>query len=61
MTDDMQAAIGGLYLVGYLVTFLAMPETGCPKELMRRLILWPLYWAYLVIKSGLALAHQVRK
>lgn len=45
------------YMGGCIVTLMAIDMPSHERYLGRRLVLWPLYWAYLVVK----LAHEVRR
>lgn len=59
-----EAALSALvigYLVGGVITLLSMDAPSHERYLGRRLFLWPLYWAYLLIKMTFMLWHELRR
>lgn len=61
MSDDQLAALVVGYLVGSFITLMTMDMPSNEHFLFRRLALWPLYWAYVLIKMGFMLEHEWRR
>lgn len=49
------------YLAGSSITLMSMDSPSTERFLYRRLFLWPFYWAYLLVKMGFMLAHDLRR
>ena len=61
MTDEALQALVICYLAGSTITLMSMEAPSKERFLYRRLGLWPLYWAYLLVKMGYMLAHDLRR
>lgn len=61
MTDETLATLLVCYLAGSSITLMSMDTPSKERYLYRRLALWPLYWAYLLVKMGFMLAHDLRR
>jgi hypothetical protein len=61
MSEDALAALVVGYMAGCLITLLSMDMPRHETYLFRRIAVWPLYWAYLLVKMGFMLAHEVRR
>lgn len=61
MSDDALAALVGGYLLGCMITLMSIDAPSMPGFIERRVFLWPLYWAYLLVKMAFMLAHEVRR
>lgn len=61
MSEDVLSALVGGYVLGGMITLMSMDAPSHERFLSRRLFLWPLYWAYLVVKMGFMLADEVRR
>lgn len=61
MTDDALATLVVCYLAGSSITLMSMDSPSNERFLFRRLLLWPFYWAYLLVKIGFMLAHDLRR
>ena len=61
MSDDALAALVVCYLAGSSITLMTMDAPAHERFLYRRLALWPLYWAYLLVKMAFMLAHELRR
>lgn len=66
--DTLLATLVVCYLAGSSITLMTIdaPDgvstpSGIANAVWRRVILWPLYWAYLLVKMGFMLAHEVRR
>lgn len=62
MSEDALAGLVACYALGSVITLMTMD--ACPSHerfLARRMLLWPLYWAYLLLKQAFMLAHEVRR
>jgi hypothetical protein len=60
MTEDTLATLVICYLAGCMVTLMTMDLPSHENFFFRRLSLWPLYWAYLLVKMARMLAQEVR-
>lgn len=61
MSDDARAALVVCYFAGCVITLMSMDAPSHERYLGRRLFLWPLYWAYLLVKMAFMLAHELRR
>lgn len=61
MSDETLATLVICYLAGSSITLMTMDAPSNERFLFRRLALWPFYWAYLLVKMGFMLAHEVRR
>jgi hypothetical protein len=61
MSDEALATLVICYLAGCTVTLMSMDAPSYERFLYRRLALWPLYWAYLLVKMAFMLAHELRR
>ena len=61
MTDEALATLVVCYLAGSSITLMSMDTPSNERFLFRRLAFWPLYWAYLLVKMGFMLAHDLRR
>ncbi|MBP5971048.1 hypothetical protein [Pseudomonas iridis] len=61
MSDDQLAAAVVCYLAGCTLTLLAIDMPARQRFLFLRCALWPLYWAYLLIKMGFMLEYEWRR
>lgn len=61
MTDEALATLVVCYLAGSSITLMSMDAPSNERFLFRRLALWPLYWAYLLVKMGYMLVHDLRR
>lgn len=61
MSEDALAYLIIGYLAGCFVTLLSMDMPRHETYLFRRLAVWPLYWAYLLVKMAFMLAHELRR
>lgn len=61
LSEDMLGTLVIGYLSGCSVTLMTMDTPSHERHLFRRLSLWPLYWAYLVVKMGYMLMDEVRR
>jgi hypothetical protein len=61
MSEDALAALVGGYLLGCMVTLFSIDAPSRTGFVERRIFLWPLYWAYLLVKMAFMLAHELRR
>lgn len=61
MSDDALAALVLCYLAGCTITLLTTDLPKHERFLFRRVAVWPLYWAYVLIKMGFMLRHELRR
>ncbi|WP_219097595.1 hypothetical protein [Pseudomonas sp. UMAB-40] len=61
MSDETLATLVICYLAGSSITLMGMDSPSKERFLYRRLVLWPLYWAYLLVKMAFMLAHERRR
>lgn len=61
MSDDTLSALVLCYVVGSSITLMAMDPPRHERFLFRRMAMWPLYWAYVLLKMGFMLRHELRR
>lgn len=62
MSEDALAGLVACYALGIVITLMTMDAFPSHERfLARRTFLWPLYWAYLLVKQAFKLAHEVRR
>lgn len=49
------------YLIGFAITLLTMDPPKHERYLQRRLFMWPLYWAYLLVVVAVMTAKELRR
>ena len=61
MSEDALAALVIGYLIACMVTHMTIDQPRTFSHWCRRVFLWPLYWAYLLVKMAFMLAHELRR
>lgn len=61
MTETILPTLVVGYLIGFVITLLTMDLPEHERYLLRRLFMWPLYWAYLLVVVAVMASKELRR